>query len=464
MPEEPIPPFIVKSGDQQVKTVTLKYTDPKDEGFLPGLVARPVALPGFSRWQIESVFPRRDVNCVAWSPDGKQIACGTAGGRVRVYAVSNGELVRLHADCGKAVLSLAWDRVAGWLAARYLKNGDAGGCIRVWDASGQLISDFGGGDMYRSIAWSPDGRWLAASSCEPQLWHPDGRPGPELKRPGTNACCVAWHPDASRLASANQDGTVTVWDVAGKLMFTLAGHEGQVRSVTWSPDGQWLVSGGLDKTVRFWKPDGTQGSVIHEHEDSVECVAWSGDGSLLATASRSAVRYWTADGRPSGGIEMGVGEWGCPAVAWSPDGQTLAHVHLSRIRLWRRDGSEATQLPSGATIVKAVSCSRNWERIAAGGDDGTIRLFDSQANAFAVMGTQDHRPPVQGLAWARQGNRLASTGENGSQIWQLDGTPGPRLEGPSLSIDWNSDGEMLATGAPAATSSFGTPTADWARS
>ena len=58
-----------------------------------------------------------------------------------------------------------------------------------------------------------------------------------------------------RLASAGDDGTVRLWDTAGRELLALRGHIGAVRALAFSPDGHRLASGGDDRTIKVW--DGT---------------------------------------------------------------------------------------------------------------------------------------------------------------------------------------------------------------
>ncbi len=120
----------------------------------------------------------------------------------------------------------------------------------------------------------------------------------------------------------------------------------------------------------------------HSKADAVKTVAWSPGGQYIASGSdipESTVQVWNAfTGAPH--VTYPEHTAGIFAIAWSLDGQYIASSSWGEVRVWNTappTGKTLTTYTGNANAVHAVVWSPKERRIASGGDDTTVQIWQA---------------------------------------------------------------------------------------
>ena len=111
----------------------------------------------------------------------------------------------------------------------------------------------------RSVAFSPDGRYVAAGTRygPVKVWDADtGNEVATLKGHTADVWAVAFSRDSKTLASGNGDwdrpGDIRLWDTTTWKERARLKHTGEVLCLAFSPTKSVLAAGSWDKTVKLW--------------------------------------------------------------------------------------------------------------------------------------------------------------------------------------------------------------------
>ena len=438
------------------------------------------------------------LECLEWSPDGKLIATAVNAGRTGIIYIwdtaSGGQLFAMkgHEDFvhnlafshdGRVLASTSWDgtlRLWDPLVGKQLLEttsncGDGIGNSLVFsrddrrltwgsDGTDEWIWDLPDNHACRTLRrlgdqavdglqFSPDGRILAVSGNDVQLW--DVKNGVETGVLPSGFCAnVVFTPDQASLIVYGEMGarqwpitvpasresfrfgppvnleatltgsgnnfclsrngksvaiihpagrepdTVTILDLRhiSKPIVLKAGS--RLAHLCMSPDGR-LVAASMwnDNTVQIW--NAFTGKLLHKlNVPSKAGVEFSPDGNLLITGSRSEFVFWAVGSWKSGGSiprERASEYAGC--IAYVRNGSLLAITYSDRLvrLLDAKTLRELATLQGPNTgVIFSLAMSSDGALLAVGSWNGTVKLWDLRnvRKRLADMRLDWNAPPL----------------------------------------------------------------------
>ncbi|WP_406738538.1 NB-ARC domain-containing protein [Streptomyces sp. NBC_00853] len=439
------------------------------------------------------------LTAVAIAPDGTLLATGNLQGRIHVWEVGTGRLLRSVTIPSERVYALAIGADGFSLAATCtrtvrlwdLRNGQQlqqwndwglrqGAALAVADGDAWLAHDSDAGRVHVRnlrtgtnrgvqetqqtsagfvLSMSPDARWLAILKDRHtiHIWDTrqraqGGRNPLVLGRYRGGASALAISGSGQQVVTAHSDHTIRIWDTTRDASpRTLTGRINPAQGISTSADGRWVAATGeTGQSALVWDLAPPPSSISRGNQ--VRAVAISPDGTWFVTANADyTLRTWDA---ATGALQRVIA---CPtdsirSVTITPDGDRILSVgYGGNLRLWdARSGTCLTHFPvRSAHWTGAVAIAPNADWVATDSSNGDIGIWDltSGTRRHTLAGRSRN---MHALAASPDGATLVSAADHGDvRLWNpVTGELLRSVSGHSASakaVDISRDGRWVAS-------------------
>jgi WD40 repeat protein len=385
------------------------------------------------------------MECLAVSPDGKAIACGSWKGMVELRSTADGRVLKTVKPeaVGQFVSSVSFAKSSPLFAAA-----TSDGTILIWDLStGMLATTI---EAHQGKAWavalSPDGSEFMSAGSDGMLWMWDAKTKKQKfqlqQQQGTgetNSPIVTstLSRDRTLLITGHADSSIRVRDAkTGRTLKLAAKTSGPLAALALSPDKKLLIAAGPGPAVSTWDISGEIGAqrLLKGHTAAVTSVAISADGkSIFSGATDGQVRQWNA-ASGAAGLELEAGQEAISSLGCAEDGSWLAAGHGQKISLWNLSHLErkpAFTLSGHQTDVTTLTFATQQSLLASADDDNMILLWNlidlkqqsdpKSAVALKPRTFVGHQASITSLAFSPNGSMLASSSQDKTvRLWSVE--------------------------------------------
>jgi WD40 repeat protein len=258
---------------------------------------------------------------------------------------------------------------------------------------------------------------------------------------------VAINPDETRIAVADGNGLVSIYDRAGLRLGEPIKVGGALLALGWATAADWLAAGNANGDIVIVDAGDPARPVIAKASLAgapITTLAWNPRGLDLAFACEGGpVCLWPGAVDANGAatftpIRRFEGHTnGVTHLAWAPGGDRVVSASTDgTMRVWSMaqdtDAGSVLYAEAAAQLSK-VAASPDGRWLAAGAKDGSVRIWDAAAGSLSRTIRSSNETEVAALAWAQSG--LLAAAHDGRGITLIP----PNAAQPPQEIDIDTD-------------------------
>jgi WD40 repeat protein len=287
------------------------------------------------------------------------------------------------------VVSVAYSPDGRWLATGTAEGDSA---ARIYDARTlePVLTWQAGNEEMREVVFSRSGRWFGAVATDGPYGVFDGNDGwrrieHEHATAGVGVD-FAFSDDESRFGVTRGNRAAVLSLPEGAIVRELSNSDfvgetnmefdAWINRIAFSPDSKYFVTGGRDGTARIWDLESGEEVARMRHTSAIVDVAFTPDGQRLATAAWDSTRLWslpfgeeiTRAAWDTSDVVLDVNADGSTFVSGGPDGN---------LAIWRPARSDLEWSARMSDDVVAVACSPDGSKVAAADDAHQVRLWNA---------------------------------------------------------------------------------------
>jgi len=301
--------------------------------------------------------------------------------------------------------------------------------VRVWKVSnGEIVSSrVSTAEHIHAIAWAPDGKRLALGEDEDvKVWNVVGAEEPtKFGRHSAEVTALSYSPDGTQLASSSKDGSICLWGVESQKCDTRLqpkGDESYPTLLRFDRSGKQMISGGPSRHLHIWDvPSGTIRETVSVFHSGVAIARVGEDNSIWALDNDNQARRLNPETRIEDvTIHLGAGRPWIARIRLVGD-PLIAVARGVAVELWDpHSGRRLEILRAHTKQVRSLSFSPDGKLLASSGMDGRINLWDISRGSPVMQPSSCTDGVTNTMQTSPDGTRMVSGNTRGQlRLWDL---------------------------------------------